>query len=123
MHKHFFLLIFVLSFSGHTIGDDGLTKSLLPRARPADFKILPPQNAACPPAQPRRYVDGRTCYDESIFDNTPPPERRKKMLKRFAPIAIYLQEVTGYPASVIMAQTVKEQGWEESSPRNNHYRS
>jgi hypothetical protein len=40
---------------------------------------------------------------------------KRTVMPEFAPMALYLQEVTGYPASVIMSHMVKEKGWDFSS--------
>ena len=66
-------------------------------------------------------MDNRVCYDESIFNNSRDTPGRRDTLKAFAPIALYLQEVTGYPASMILSQRIKEQGWPTRAPRNNHF--
>jgi hypothetical protein len=77
-------------------------------------------NNDCPPSQPRRYVGQQICYDESIFRDVT-IDTRRDMLRRLAPLAVYLQEVTGYPASVIIANLAQEQGWSGRAPGNNLY--
>lgn len=77
-------------------------------------------NSDCPGVTNPRYVNGRTCYDSSMFDHLT-PQNRKNMVQKFAPLALYMQEVTGFPASVLIGNIAKEQGWVTTAPGNNFY--
>ena len=92
------------------------TTSRFPVARPDSITLRPSLNADCPPSSPSQNVDSRVCYDESIFNNSRDTPGRRDTLRAYAPIAIYLQEVTGYPASMILSQRIKEQGWRTRAP-------
>ncbi|MEM7645767.1 MAG: glucosaminidase domain-containing protein [Pseudomonadota bacterium] len=67
-----------------------------------------------------QYVNGRICYDDSIF-NKVTHDYRREMLRKFAPIAVYLQEVSGFPASVLIGNMAKEKGWKSTVTGNNHF--
>lgn len=53
--------------------------------------------------------NGRVCYDASMFEGL--PANKKAVMQKFAPLALYIQHTTGYPASVLLGHMVKEQGW------------
>jgi hypothetical protein len=59
--------------------------------------------------QAKKGANGRACYDSSIFDNL--SASKQKYLKEYAPVAVYMQEQTGYPASVMISHMIKERGW------------
>lgn len=86
------------------------------------FEVIPSraQAKSCAVKEPS-YIKNQVCYSESLFDNLQPPASRKEMVKKFAPLAVYLQTVTGFPASVLVAHIVKEQGWKTKAPGNNFY--
>ncbi|MBY0385032.1 glucosaminidase domain-containing protein, partial [bacterium] len=52
----------------------------------------------------------------SMFDGL--PKNKKSVMTKFAPLAVYLQSITGYPASVIMGHMVKEKGWKTKATGN-----
>lgn len=44
-----------------------------------------------------------------------------KFLKRFAPLASQLSDMTGIPAEVILTQGAVESGWGRTTPGNNYF--
>lgn len=72
-------------------------------------------SAKCPVAEPQ-YVGSRQCYNPQMFSHI--SSSKRAVMQQFAPIALYMQELTGYPASVIVSHLVKEKEWRTSTPGN-----
>lgn len=74
--------------------------------------------ASCKVKDPT-FVQKRQCYNPQMFKGL--SSSKQKVMTKFAPIALYLQEITGYPASVIVTHLVKEKGWKSEASGNAFY--